>query len=254
MNRLIPIIVMSLAITGLAQESKNLQPGEKLQGRVKTVTWSRTYLIRKRTRVNEDRQVVGKDVFDASGKIIQTSVFGNGEERTLFEYGVHNVKTTVKYFDLQGRLAPKLAAEFSAPYEDSFQSDLCQSFGIQYERGPSENIKIEREICPDGSVRRTITSEYTPTNLLFSLLTEDAKGRTWEIRNHFNPNNQYKGFTFSVNNLRRPTYCQEIIFSEEKRDRHDNWIQSVASVSPCGEPNNLYYQYLEGREISYYDN
>jgi len=243
--------VLVLPLLTLGQESKNLAPGEKLNGRIREITYYRTYSVFRGITSDGKTQITGKDLFDSNGKLVQTSLFGNGEERIIFEIVDGKLKSVVSYFDLDGKPNPLLAKDFSASTGDPKQVGLCSNYTTRQERGPAENIDIDREICADGSVRRTVTTEFTADGRLFAERVEDAAGRSWQRNNHFSADGWFSGFTYTVNDPPRQ-YRQEITYSEETLDKEKNWLRCKTTAINLAIPGRISYEYLEERRIVYY--
>jgi len=251
MKRGLLTLALLLPLLTFGQESKNLAPGEKLNGRVREITYYRTYSIWKGTPGSGERQRLGKDIFDSTGKLLQTSRFGTGEERTTFMIVNGQLQTAVLYFNLDGKPNPALANEFVFSIAEPKQVGLCPNYTTREERGPAENITIEREICPDGSIRRSITTEFTREKKLFAESVEDAKGRSWQTNNHFSADGQYSGFTYAVNDPPR-RWRQEVTFSEERLDEQKNWVRCKTTVINLAIPGRISYESIEERQITYF--
>ena len=252
MGLALPIIFFSFSCICLGQTSNNLSENERLKGRVKSVTYLRTYRIWKSQSIAQKPEITGKDLFDASGTLFQTSTFGNGEERTTFEKRGDKYLSTVLYFDTSGKAVENSGKDFKANTEEPFQSDLCPNFDYQSEDQPDRGIVIDREICSDGTIRRTLTSEFNQRKDLLRYLVEDDKGRSWETVNHFADDGTYAGYRYTVTNLKNPRFCEDLRYSDETKDREGNWIRSSASVTRCDKPERIIYQYIEERKIEYF--
>ena len=251
----LPVLLVIFGLVQLcpAQQSKNLAEYEKLNGRIKSVVFQRTYLIYKGKKTTSETQLLGKDLFDAEGRLIQTSVYANGEERTSFNWVGKTYTASVSYFDLAGKPAPKLKASFASSTEHMPENDLCPEFTLKREKDVAAKIEREYEVCSDNSIRKTTTSEFSTDNNVLREFIEDSKGRTRETTYKYGINFALSGFRYTVNNLKKPKYWQEVTYSDTQFDEKKNWISCVASSTNSAHPNEIWYQYIEERKITYYD-
>ncbi|MFN0278991.1 MAG: hypothetical protein ACKVRN_10355 [Pyrinomonadaceae bacterium] len=246
-------IIFLLADLCAAQASKNLSEDEKLLGKIKSVVFQRTYLVFKGQNVTWEPHLLGTDVFDTKGRLIQTSVYGDGEERTSFNWVGNTYTASVSYFDSKGKPAPNLRASFAAQTDKLPENDLCPNFSIKKEKDSSLNIELEFEICSDNSVRRTTTSEFSAGNHLLRELIEDSKKRTWETTYNYGLNFALNGTKFTVNNLKKPKYWHELTYGDKQYDERKNWIRWGQSATNSIFPGQIRYQYFEERIITYYE-
>jgi hypothetical protein len=251
---IILFLILLLPQIIVCQLSKNLPGKEKLLGNVRSVEIHRTYLVASGKSVRQESELIGKDFYDNEHRIIQRSVYGNGEERTTFEWqpGNNGFISKVTYYDLDGTENPTLKSNFLGKTAEPVQSDLCSTFQTRKELGPSDNILIEREICADGTARRVITTEYNRFGLLYRYFVEDRAPRSWEFINQFDSAGAFKGFFYKATDLKNRPYCQDIRYFTVNRDEEGNSRKSVVSAVPCSDQRRLDYQYVEEREISYY--
>ncbi len=247
------LVILGLAQFCSAQESKNLAENEKLEGKIKSIVFQRTYLIYKGQKTTAEPQLLGKDLFDGQGRLIQTSTYGNGEERTSFNWIGNTYTASVGYFDINGNPTPGLKSSFVAQTDVETENDLCPDFIVKKEKDPSLNTEREYEICSDKSIRRTTTSELSSDNHVLRELVEDSNGRSRETTYNYGVNFVLNGFRYTVNNLKKPRYWQEVTYEGTQFDGKKNWIRCVSSSTNSAHPNETWYQYIEERKITYYD-
>jgi hypothetical protein len=253
MKGLIIVLILATPLAVFCQSSANLRDGEKLLGNINTITSRRTYLVAQGKSVRQEPVLLGKDVFDRQHRIIQRSVYGNGEERTVFDWQADGrYETRVKYYDLLGAEMPAEMSGFVANTGEPAQTDLCSTFTLRKEQGPSSNISIERETCADGNPRRVLTTEYDRSGQIYRSLMQDTKGRSWEFTNKFNTDGSFAGFDFKANTLKTPPYCQSMSYFTLSNDKEGNANKYIVSAVRCSEPIHLIFQYVEERDISYY--
>jgi hypothetical protein len=246
-------IILGLTQLCVAQTSKNLAEGEKLEGKLSSVVFQRTYLIFKGRKVTEEPQVLGKDIYDVKGRLIQTSIYGNGEERTTFNWLGNTYTASVNYFDASGNSSPNLKTSFTATTDEMPEKDLCAEFKIKKEKDIGKKNEREVEICTDNSIRRTTTTEFSTDNQMLREFVEDSKGRTWETTYSYGVNLAPKGFRYTVSNLKRSKYWQEVTYEMTKIDEKNNWIYRSSSSTNSAHLNQIWYQYVDERKITYND-
>ena len=253
--RWLPLLWIFLVLVQLcsAQSSKNLDENEKLAGKIKSVVFQRTYLIYKGQKINAEPLVLGADLFDAKERLIQTSVFSNGEERTVIKWAGDTYTASVNYFDSNGKPAPNLKSFFAPQTDQMPENDLCSAFTLKREKDIAANIEREYEVCSDNTIRRTTTSEYSIDNHILKEVVQDSKGRTWETTYNYGVNFVEIGYRYTVNNLKKPKYWHELTFGDKQLDEKNNWIRWVKSATNSLYPGQIRYQYIEERKITYYD-
>lgn len=131
-------------------------------------------------------------------------------------------------------------------------NDLCSDFTIKKEKDLNSNIEYEYEICSDKSVRRTTTTEFSSDSHIIKEVVEDSKGRNWETAYKYGINFTLKGFRYTVSNLTKPKYWHEVTYGDTQFDENKNWIRRMTFSTNSKHPEQISYQYIEERKISYY--
>lgn len=198
-------------------------------------------------------EIIGTDYYSEHGNLIQSSVFGNGEQRMSYVWTGDTFTASVNYFDQKGVQAPELSNRFTPLAGDIPESDLCNEYSVRKEKDVSANIYRVFEICRDKSLRRSTVYEMTANNNLLRKFAQDAKGRTYEHRNNYGVNFSLLGFKVTVDDLTRSQYWQEVIYSNEQRDGKKNIIRRTCTSTNSAYPGQVRSEYLEEYKIVYYD-
>ena len=235
-----------------AQTFNNPNEGEKLNGKVKSVTYQRVYFIWKGKQINGVTKVLWTSTFNLDGRLIQTSTFGNGEEKLTFTWAGDTFSTRVEYFDQTGKPAPKLSESFVSPTDDFGETGLCPEFQTQTETDTFTKIRRDKEICSDGSWRRTITSEKSSDNHILRESSEDNKGRTTEWINDFGVNFALKGSKGIINDRKSSIRTWDVTYTVPERDSKGNEIRKM-TTSVSSRFAGILYQYFEDTKITYFD-
>lgn len=246
------VLLTGFTTSCFGQDTYALIPTEKPTGKVKSITSKRTYFVYKGERVTPYTEIVGTDNYSEDGNLIQTSVFGNGEERTTYTWTGNTFTASVQYFDLKGTPAPELSNHFTQNANDISETGLCADYTTRKEKDASANVERVFEICKDKSLRRSTVYEMTPDNHVFRMVVEDAKGRTWERKNNYGVNFSILGFRFTVNDLSQPKYWQEVTFSNQQQDDKKNIISRTCTMTSSRYPGQVRFEYLDEDKIIYY--
>jgi hypothetical protein len=247
---LVAIVSLILATVHICQTPA--KSTSKPKGKVRSVVNQRTYFVEKGQQIPPRTEVTATMLFNIDGRVVQESIFGNGEERTTYQWTGDTYTASVAFYDLNGTLRPELSNSFRPLTNEVPQAGLCPEYTTKREK--DSVIKPEREIqiCSDRSIRRTTTYEFTANGDLSRMVVEDAKGRTWEYENTFGLNFKLAGFKYTVNDLTEPKYWQEVTLTSEQFDEYGNEIAYMASGYHSSYPGQIRYQYLSQNKITYY--
>lgn len=246
-------LLVGSAINCLSQDSRTLITTDKLSGKVKSITEQRTYFVVRGNKVSPFTVIIATDYYSEEGNLIQSSVFGNVEERRTYIWTGDTFTTSVQYFDANGIPALELSKQFTPLANDIPESGLCSEYSVRKEKDVSANIDRIFEICKDKSIRRSTVYEMSRNNKFLRKFVEDARGRTIEVKNNFGVNFVLLGFRFTVNDLIQPQYWQEVTYSNEQRDDKKNIIRRTCTSTHSRYPGQVRFEYLEEYKILYYD-
>ena len=195
---------------------------------------------------------LGADYFDVDGELVQSSIFGNGEKRTIFKRIKGRVETEVLYFDSFGKSVDDKLFIFVARTDEPTENGLCPNYSERREVDSAGHIERDVETCADGMRRSTTTREFGKTGKLFRVLREDIKLRTWEDVYSYDTLGNITDYNFVVNDLKRPKYWHLINYVDFKFDKNKNLIRAVATSSNSTRPGQMIYQFVEEFIITYY--
>jgi hypothetical protein len=195
--------------------------------------------------------VLSSDLYDIDGRVVQSSIFGNGEQRTTYRWTGDTYTADVAFYDSNGKVMPELSKSFRPLTNEVSQLGLCPLYTSRQEKDEASKIERIVETCSDRSIRRTTTREMAVNGDLLRETVEDAMGRSWIHETTFGLNFKIVGFKQTVNDLVRPKYWQEVTSTSEQSVENGNEISYMASSIDSRNPG-LRYQYLEERKITYY--
>ena len=244
-------IILALG-AALGQGSDGFAIKGQFTGKVKAISYYRTYLIRNYVHVDPSKQLIAREMYDAAGQLVQSSEFGTAEERTSYRSINGQATKLVEYFDLAGNPQPTLASTFSAAAALYSQNDLCPKFILRAEQGPGARTNLTREVCEDGSTRAWETNYFDEHHVFITYHREDEKGRSWETTETYDAAGKNTGFSYTANTLIKPKYTQVITYVDEKLDDRRNWIQVVATVSGIARPKEIAAQFVDERQLTYF--
>lgn len=242
------ILSLTLAIAVFGQDE------EKLNGKVKTVTWERTHLTRNERPADKQKETIFIDQYDADGQISQISTFGNGEERTIFDRSAGKLKITILYFDPQGNPIAPGAEKFIGKTTDPTYDGLCRDFTKRQQENQKEKTILVYEICSDGTSRASTKFGYSTENQLIRSFREDAKGRSWEYFYTYSPNGEVSETVSTINDGKQPKFSQQSKLFVLEYDTMRNWIRRIVSDFDSRRPGQLVHQFVDERKIIYYEN
>lgn len=255
-RRIIGIFSLSLAFAAVCQAqqpSARLFSGERLTGKVKSLTVKRTYFVYKGRTVAPRTEVIGIDIFDREGRLVQSSIFGNGELRSVLLWSGNSYSATVAYFDSSGTQVPTLPTSFVANTDGVKEDGLCKEFTTALSKDKTQNIETETETCLDDSFRRRRIAEYSPDRYLLREITQDAKSRTWEYEVHYGVNFSIDTVRITIDAKTRPKYWHEVVLTNQQLDAKKNLIDLTATSTWSAQPQRVLYEFREQRLIEYYD-
>ncbi len=230
------------------------QSYEKLNGKVKTVTWERTYLTRNSRPADNEKETIFIDQYDADGQISQISTFGNGEERTIFDRSTGKLKITNLYFDALGNPIAPGSEKFIGKTSDPTYDGLCKDFTKRQQENQKEKTILVYEICSDGASRASTKFEFSAENRLVHSLREDGRARSWDFSYTYGANGEISESGRIIDNGKQPRFSQEVKYVILEYDKMHNWIRSIVSNFDSRRPGQLVHQFVDNRKIIYYEN
>jgi hypothetical protein len=239
-----------LALIANGQEPAGINDSE-LRGRVKFISYERTYFVYKRSHVDRLAEQIYLDLYDMDGFKKQSSVFGNGERRTVFERSGKIVNARVMYFDEFGRLLPE--ESFSPFVNDISELGLCKNYTIKKWNDRKGKVTQITETCADGALRAQETFEFDQRDRDVRYFREDAKSRTWEQISVYDTLDNLVEFRHTVNDTKQPKYTQMVQYVQYKFDEQKNWTEVICSAFDSLHPGELIYQFNERRRVTYFD-
>ncbi len=248
----VTVVLFGASAESIAQEPDNPLLGAEPKGNVSSVTLKRTYFVFEGKLIaNPKTEILSTDRYDSKQRLIQTSVFSAGEERTTYEWAGERPTTTVAYYDLNGNLNLSLSKTFVRKFGGPPETDLCPGFVTRTEKDGNQHLERIIETCVDNTYRRTEVYEYTSEGQIARLSVNDAKGRRWEYVTRFGLNYLFLGFKFSANDGLRPPYTQDVDYSNVHLDQARNVVSRTAKVTDSRVPGRVVYEYLEQLEYTY---
>lgn len=256
-HRILTTVSIALAFVVLDQAqgpAGRLLSGELLNGKIKSLSVKRTYFVYKGRTVAPQTEIIGTDLYDREGRLVQSSIFGKaGEQRTVLLWLGTSYSATIAYFDNNGKSVPEPPTPFAANTDSIKEDGLCKDFTTALVKDTIKNVETETETCLDASFRRRRISEFSPGRHLLREITKDAKGRTWDFEVHRGVNFSITGVRFTMDLGTTPKYWHEVVLTNHQLDAKKNLIGFTATSTWSSRPQRVLYEFHEQRLIEYYD-
>jgi hypothetical protein len=232
------------------QDLSEMPLSEELKGNVKAVVYDREILVIKGKNFGPIKQRLSIESYDREGRLINTSVFGNGELRFSFDYSAKLPTVSVYHFDKDGR---PTTVRFEAHANAIKEAQLCSRYSIREETDAAAKVQRITETCEDGRTRSSTVYERDEKHRLFREVRTDSLERSWESRYRYDDKvGELMERIFLVDDRESPKYWQTVNYVDYRYDKKGNWVHVVGSSFYSKAPNQLAYQFIEKRTIEYY--